>query len=64
MKFIPFYNCIRCKKKKKCKYCDSVIKCNMSDSFCDKSCHIMHIYQDSFRSINSDQQKYLICIDL
>lgn len=60
--FIPFYNCIKCKKKR-CKTCNNPIN-NDSGSFCDKTCEIVHVYQDSFRSLDNDQHKYLTCIDL
>ena len=63
MNYIPFYNCLKCREKKRCTNCNQVITNNVNYNFCDKSCEILHIYKDSFQSLDGSLHKFLLNID-
>ena len=51
-----------CKKKKRCPLCNRIFDANTSDSFCNEKCEILYLYQDSFRSSDSSEHKFIFDI--
>lgn len=49
--------CLWCKYTK-CKYCNEPIKHKNYD-YCDKVCEFYDVYQDSFKTIDSSQHRYI-----
>ncbi len=61
---IPFYNCCKWKKKRRCNHCQSLISSDTNYGFCNKNCEMLYIYKDSFNSLDSSLHKFLINLDL
>ncbi len=48
--------------KPKCEFCHSKIERNKKSSFCDEKCETLYLYQDSFKSSDISQHRFILDI--